>query len=484
MDEQQKVATHKLFINGGWQSASSEQTFFTHNPAAETVLAEVARGDMADVEQAVVAARHALAGPWGRLKPKDRSRLLYAASRVILEHAEELALLETLDSGKPLPQARKEVVSTARYFEYYAGAADKIHGEQIPLGPGFINFTIREPMGVTAHIVPWNKPLNILARSLAPALAAGNTAVIKPSELTPLTALKLAELLAGMGFPAGVVNVVTGYGEEAGAALAGHTDIDQITFTGSAATGRAVMKAAAEHIKPVVLELGGKSPLLVFADADLDVVVREAVKGIITNCGQMCSAGSRILVETAVKAPFLEKLTAAMQQIIIGPGVDSPDLGPLVSDIQYGRVANHIDIATSEGAHILYGGGRPPHLARGYFIEPTIFDDVLPDMYIAQQEVFGPVLAAITFQDEAEAVRIANQVPYGLVAGIFTNNINRALRLATRLQAGQVFINDFYTGDEEMPFGGYGQSGFGREKGLVALHNYTQIKNVAIRVRA
>lgn len=482
MNEAQRQKPYKLFINGNWQEASSGQTFATYNPATEAEIAQVARGDMADIEQAVVAARQALDGPWGRLKPKERSRLLYAVSQSLEQQVDELARLETLDNGKPLPQARKEVLGAARYFEYYAGAADKIHGEQIPLGPDVVNFTIREAMGVTAHIVPWNKPLNILARSLAPALAAGNTAVIKPAEQTPLTALKLAEQLAKLDFPAGVVNIVTGYGEEAGVALAGHTDIDHLTFTGSAATGRAVMKAAAEHIKPVVLELGGKSPLIVFADADLDLVIREAIKGIVTNCGQMCSAGSRILVMDSVKDALLEKLVAAIKQLHIGPGIESPDVGPLVSAVQYGRVTGHIDIATSEGAHILYGGSRPTHLPQGYFIEPTLFDNVVPDMYIAQREVFGPVLSILTFHDEVEALRIANQVPYGLVAGIFTQDISRALRLATRIQAGQIFINEFYTGDEETPFGGYGQSGFGREKGLAALDHYTQIKNVAIRL--
>lgn len=482
MDELQVQEPYKLFINGNWRTASTDQTFATYNPATETEIAQIARGDVADIEQAVVAARQAFEGRWGRLRPKDRSRLLYAAHQAILDNVEPLAQLETLNNGKPLPQARQEVISAARYFEYYAGAADKIHGEQIPLGPDFIDFTVREPMGVTAHILPWNKPLNILVRSLAPALAAGNTAVIKPSEHTSLSALKLVELLAECDFPPGVINVVTGYGEEAGAALAGHTDIDHLTFTGSATTGRVVMKAAAEHIKPVVLELGGKSPLIIFADADLDTVVQAAVKGIITNCGQMCTAGSRILVETAVKEPFLEKLVGTVQHLAIGPGLDSPDLGPLVSATQYGRVTGHIDIASSEGAHIRYGGQRPSHLPHGYFIEPTVFDDVLPDMFIAQQEVFGPVLAVLTFQDETNALHIANQIPYGLVAGIFTNDINRALRLATHIRAGQVFINDFYTGDEEMPFGGYGQSGFGREKGLAALEHYTQIKNIAIRI--
>lgn len=474
--------TYQHFINGNWTAAASGHTFQTFNPATEEAIATVARGDMADVEHAIIAARRAQEGVWGRLKPKERARWLYAIAQIITDQQEELIILETLDNGKPLSQSRREVLSAARYFEYYAGAADKIHGEQIPLGPDQVDFTIREPLGVTAHIIPWNKPLNILARSVAPALAAGNTAVIKPSEQTPLTALKLADLLTQLDFPAGVVNIITGYGEDAGMALAGHPDIDHLTFTGMLSTGRTVMKAAAEHIKPVVLELGGKSPLIVFGDADLETAVTETVRGIITNCGQMCSAGERILLAVDIKEAFLEKLLTAMSQLRIGPGIGNPDVGPLVSEIQYGRVIGHIDIAQSEGARTILGGHRPSHLPQGHFIQPTVFDNVLPEMYIAQREVFGPVLAILTFRDEMEALRLANQVKSGLVAGIFTRDIGRALRLGTRIRAGQVFINEFYTGDEEMPFGGYGQSGFGREKGLASLENYTQIKNISIRL--
>ncbi len=472
----------KHFINGEWVDAASGQTFLTYDPATEQPLAEAAHGGVADVEQAVSAARRALSGAWGQMLPKERGRFLYAVSQEILAQREELALLETLDSGKPLTLARREVEGTARYFEYYAGAADKIHGEQIPLGRERLDFTLREPMGVTAHIVPWNKPLNILARSLAPALAAGNTAVVKPSEQTPLTALKLAQIFARLDCPPGVLNVVNGFGEEAGAALAGHTAIDHLTFTGSVPTGREVMKAAAEHIKPVLLELGGKSPLIIFADADLETAVAEAMRGITINCGQMCSAGSRLLVEASIRQPFVALLLAQLRRLRIGPGVEDVEMGPLVSELQFERVSNHIEIAQSEGAEIIYGGERPPHLPRGYFILPTLFDRVLPDMHIAQQEVFGPVLALTTFNDEEEALNIANNIPYGLIAGVFTQNISRALRMASRLQAGQVFINQYYTEDEEMPFGGYKQSGFGRSKGLVALHHYTQIKNIAVKL--
>ncbi len=471
------------FIGGEWTEPASGHTFSTINPATEEPLAEAARGGVADVERAVNAARRAFRGSWSRFQPKERGRFLLAVSKEITRQIEALALLETLDNGKPLHLARKEILGAARYFEYYAGAADKIHGEHIPLGPERLNFTIREPMGVTAHIIPWNKPVNILARSLAPALAAGNTAVIKPSEQTPLTALKLAEIFAHLDCPPGVVNVVNGYGEEAGAALAGHTAIDHLTFTGSVSTGRAVMKAAAEHIKPVMLELGGKSPLIIFADADLETAVNEAIRGITTNCGQMCSAGSRLLVEAAVHKPFVEMVIDRLAALQIGPGIENPDMGPLVSELQFGRVTSHIEIAQSEGAEIVYGGYRPAHLERGYFLLPTLFDQVLPDMHIAQQEVFGPVLSLTTFEDEEEALHIANNVQYGLIAAVFTRDIDRALRLSTRLQAGQVYVNEFYTGEEEMPFGGYKQSGFGRAKGLEALRHYTQVKNVAVRIR-
>lgn len=471
------------FIDGQWVEPATGQIFQTFDPATAKPLAEAARGGVADVEKAVGAARRAFSGIWSRWLPKERGRLLHAVSTALLTHMDELALLETLDNGKPLQLAHEEIVGAARYFEYYAGAADKIHGEQIPLGSERLDFTIREPMGVTAHIVPWNKPLNILARSLAPALAAGNTAVIKPSEQTPLTALKLAEIFAQLDCPPGVVNVVNGYGEEAGAALAGHTAIDHLTFTGSVSTGRVVMKATAEHIKPVVLELGGKSPLIIFADADLDTAVAETMRGIITNCGQMCSAGSRLLVEATIHQPFVEKLIGNLASLDIGPGIQNPDMGPLVSELQLDRVSSHIEIAQSEGAEIIYGGKRPAHLPQGYFLLPTLFDQVLPDMHIAQQEVFGPVLSLTTFPNEEEALRMANGVQYGLIAAVFTQDINRALRLATRLQAGQVFINEYYTGDEEMPFGGYKQSGFGRAKGLVALQHYTQLKNVTVRIR-
>lgn len=473
---------YKQYINGEWTAVSTD-TFPTLNPATEEVIAWVARGTAVEIDQAVAAARAAFEGVWWQTKPKERARLLFDVARAIEAQADSLAELETLDSGKPLPLSKKEVLSTARYFEFYAGAADKFYGDSIPLGPDYIDFTLREPMGVTAHIVPWNMPLNMIGRSVAPALAMGNTAVVKPAEQTPLTALKLAEIMADVGLPAGVYNVVTGYGAEAGAALSEHPDIDSITFTGSVPTGRRIMEAAAKHIKPVVLELGGKSPHIVFADADLETAVAEASKGIFANCGQICSAGSRLVIDGRIKEAFLAKLIQRAQQIQVGPGLQSPDMGPLVSQEQYERVLDYIQVGQQEGADLLTGGSRPDHLERGYFVAPTLFDNVSPSATIAQEEIFGPVLSVLTFHDEEEALHIANDVQYGLVAGIFTNDINRALRLATRIRAGQIYINEYFAGGEETPFGGYKKSGFGREKGLDALYNYTQVKNIAIRLR-
>ena len=474
---------HQLFINGEWRDSHSTERIEAIDPASEAIIATFPRGNAADVDDAVAAARAAFEGPWRRMKPRERARLLYELARAIEREADAFAELETRDSGKPLQLALKETLSTARYFEYYAGIADKLHGEQIPLGPDYVDFTIREPLGVSAQIVPWNMPLNMIGRGVAPALAAGNTVVVKPAEQTSLTALRLGELFRSNGFPPGVYNVVTGYGGEAGEALTTHPGIDGITFTGSVATGRRVMQAAAVHIRPVVLELGGKSPHIVFADADLELAANEVIKGIYSNAGQICSAGSRLLVEERVREPLLERVIARSRRVRVGPGMSRPDMGPLVSAEHFERVTGYIDLGRREGARVLAGGGRPAGLERGYFVAPTVFDQVSGDMRIAQEEIFGPVLAALAFHDEDEALAIANGTPYGLAAGIFTNDINRALRLAMGIRAGQIYVNEYYAGGEETPFGGMKQSGFGREKGLATLHSYTQIKNIAIRLR-
>ena len=472
----------RLFVANEWTPGRGGETFDVLNPSTEDVIATVARGTVEDVDDAVGAARKAFGGPWRRLKPQDRARLLYGVARSLEAKIDEFAELETLDTGKPLQHARSEVSGCVAYFDYYAGVADKIHGETIPLGPDYLNYTVREPLGVTAHIVPWNMPLSMVCRSLAPALAAGNTAVVKPAEQTPLTALKFAEVFLELGFPDGVYNVVTGFGEEAGRALSEHGGIGSITFTGSVDTGRAVLRAAAEHVKPVVLELGGKSPQIVFADTDLDLAVDEVAKGIYSNAGQYCDAGSRLLIDESIRDPFLERMVDRSRAIKLGAGIERPDMGPLVSAEHFERVLGYIDAGQREGARMLTGG-RAGGFEKGYFVSPTIFDGVHSEMRIAREEIFGPVLSVLPFSTEQEAAEIANRSDYGLAAGIFTRDIDRALRLADEIEAGYVMINEYFSGGVGSPFGGFKQSGFGREKGLVALENYTQVKNVVIRRR-
>lgn len=477
------VAHTQLFIDNEWCDGQRGDRFPTLDPSTEAVICEVVRGTAEDIDAAVTAAQRAFTQTWSVVEPRERSQRLYQLAQATRAQADSLATLETYDTGKPLSHARGEVLGAARYFEYYAGLADKIHGETIPIGNDYIDLTLVEPLGVTAHIVPWNAPLSMVARSLAPALATGNTAVVKPAEQTPLTALALGELMRSLDFPAGVYNVVNGFGHEAGAALSQHPGIHSLTFTGSVATGRRVMQAASEQIKPIVLELGGKSPQLVFPDADLDQAVAEVAKGIYSNTGQYCDAGSRLVIHESIKAPFLEKLLAHTQTLTLDKGIDDPDMGPLVSADHWKRVMGYIEKGQYEGAMLLCGGDRPSHLECGYFLQPTIFDQVTPDMVIAQEEIFGPVLVVLTFQEEAEAVAIANNSAYGLGAGIFTRDINRALRVTKQLQAGYVMVNEYFAGDIGAPFGGYKQSGIGRERGLVALQNYTQIKNVTLRIR-
>jgi aldehyde dehydrogenase (NAD+) len=471
-----------LYIDGNESPSATGASFATEDPATGEAIARVARAGRVDVDRAVDAAERCLSGPWRETPPRRRVELLASLAGIIEDERDDLARTEMRDSGKPLWQARREVTSSARYFRYYAGAADKIHGEQIPLGPDHVDFTIREPVGVTAHIVPWNAPLNMVARSVAPALACGCTVVVKPAMETPLTAIRLGHLMRAAGVPDGAYNAVPGPGPEVGAYLAGHPRIGSITFTGSVATGRLVMRAASAHIRPVVLELGGKSPSIVLADADLDVAADEIVKGIYRNSGQFCNASSRVVVDRAVEDELLDRLVTRTQRITVGPGEQDPDVGPLVSARQLDRVLGYISAGRDEGARVVVGGGRIAELDRGHFVAPTILDRVAPSARVAQEEIFGPVMSIHPFAQESEALAIANDVTYGLAAGIFTRNIDRALRLATRLQAGQIYVNEYFAGGEETPFGGYKQSGFGREKGLEALRNYTQVKNIAIRI--
>jgi aldehyde dehydrogenase (NAD+) len=473
---------HKLFINNDWVAAQSGATFPTIDPATEEPIAEVARADAADVDRAARAAHAAMRGLWRELAPVERGRLLFRLADLIAANRDELARLETLDVGKPLRDSLGDVDGVLATLRYNAGAADKLHGETIPLGPEVVDFTLMEPLGVTAHIVPWNFPLGMAMRSLAPALAAGCTAVLKPAEQSPLSALKLAELVLEARFPSGVVNVVTGFGEEAGEALVRHPLVRGISFTGSVETGRRILAAAAPGIKPAVLELGGKNPMLVFADADLERAAADAVAATFENCGQVCSSAGRYLLHPKIRDDFLDLLQEKAGKLTIGPGLENHDLGPIVSAEHYARVTDHIAQGLREGARLRCGGGRPPHLQRGWFLAPTIFDQVKPDAVIARAEIFGPVGVAIDAAGEEEALAIANGIGYGLAAGVYTRDISRALRLAQRLEAGSVWINGWWLGGVQAPTGGVKESGIGRERGFAGLRNYLQIKNVAIRL--
>jgi aldehyde dehydrogenase (NAD+) len=475
----------KLIINGERVDASDAKTFDVFDPSSGQRLATVAKATRQDVDRAVRSARAAFESKaWGGILPAERGRILTRMAQAIRDRAEELATLESRDNGKPLRQARTDVQVAARYFEFFAGIADKIMGNTIPLGPGFLDYTLREPIGVSAQIVPWNYPIQIGARGVAPALAAGCTIVLKPSSEAPMTALRLGEIGLACGLPAGVLNIVPGTGSEAGTALASHPDINQLTFTGSVDVGVQVAKLAADNVVPVVMELGGKSPNIVFADADLDLAAAGVANAIFQNAGQTCSAGSRLLVDRRAHAALVERLAARAASMRIGPGVSDPDMGPIISKKQRETIERYIAVGKEEGATIAAGGSRPsdPSLADGYYLQPTLLDNVSPDMRVAQEEIFGPVLAIIDVDDVEGAAAVANQSQYGLVAGIWTRDINKALALAARLKSGQVYVNTYGAGGGvELPFGGYKKSGYGREKGLESLASYTQVKNVCVK---
>jgi len=485
MATETRTQVEGLIIDGQRVPASDGRTFDVYDPSSGEVLATVAKATKDDVKRAVQAARAALESKaWGGLAPAERGRIMIRIAQAIRERAEALAELESRDNGKPLRQARADVQVAARYFEFFAGIADKIMGNTIPLGPGFLDYTVREPIGVSAQIVPWNYPIQIGARGVAPALAAGCSVVLKPSSEAPMTALRLGEIALAAGLPPGVLNVVPGTGSEAGVALASDPDINQLTFTGSVDVGVQVAKMAADNVVPVVMELGGKSPNIVFADADLDLTVQGVANAIFQNAGQTCSAGSRLLVERKAHDAIVERLAARAKSMRVGPGVSDPDMGPIISRRQLETIENYVKIGTSEGATLAAGGERPsnPLLGNGFYFMPTLLDRVSPQMRIAQEEIFGPVLAIISFDSLDEAAELANRSQYGLVAGIWTRDINKAMALASRIKAGQVFINTYGAGGGvELPFGGYKKSGYGREKGLESLASYTQVKNVCVK---
>jgi aldehyde dehydrogenase (NAD+) len=473
----------KHFIGNEWTAAAGGDTIAVIDPSDGQPFARLARGNAADIDVAVAAARRAFDGAWGALSAAERGRLLYRLAMLVGACHEELAQLEARDTGKPLRQARADAAALARYFEFYAGAADKLHGETLPYQAGYTVFTIREPHGVTGHIVPWNYPMQIFGRSAGAALAAGNACVVKPAEDACLSVLRVAELAAEAGLPAGALNIVTGYGHEAGAALARHPGIDHISFTGSPETGKLVTQMAAENHVAVTLELGGKSPQIVFADADFEAALPVLVSAIVQNAGQTCSAGSRVLIERAAYEPLLDRLATAFSALRVGPSHADLDCGPLISAKQQQRVwdylsdAQHDSIAMAAQGQVI---AEAPE--SGFYQAPTLLRDVPPQHRLAREEVFGPVLAALPFADEDEALALANGTPYGLVAGIWTRDGARQLRVARRVRSGQVFINNYGAGGGvELPFGGVKHSGHGREKGFEALYGFTVLKTVAIR---
>lgn len=479
-----QLTQYGCFINGVWATASSGEYIEVLDPATGRPMAEIARGLDTDVNAAVQAARQALPA-WANCLPVERARVLAAIANRIWQEQEHLAKLESQDTGKPLQQAQADAVAAGRFFEYYAGIADKIQGASIPMGPEYFDFTVREPLGVTAQIVPWNYPLQIACRGLAPALATGNTVVMKPAELACLSVLEIARICHEEGLPPGVLNIVTGLGHEAGAALAAHPDVNLVVFTGSVQTGRTVMRAAAENIVPVLLELGGKSPNIVLPDADVESVAPFLLKAAFPHAGQTCSAGTRILVHRSLHAQLVAKLGTLLQQLKVGPGLQSPDIGALVSQNQRHKVQEYIDIAAQEGATVIQGGQLidGTDMAGGSFVMPTLLDNVKVGMRVHQEEIFGPVLSIVPFDSVDQAIEIANATEFGLVAGVWGKDVSVTHRIAQRVQAGQVFVNCYGAGGGvEIPFGGYRKSGFGREKGLDALMSYTQVKNVCVRI--
>jgi aldehyde dehydrogenase (NAD+) len=476
----------QMLIDGKWVDAASGKRFETRNPATGELLASVAEGDAEDINRAVAAARRAFDGSWSKVKPYERQGLLLKLADLVERHFDELSTLDTLDMGAPISRTRATKLRVLGMLRYYAGQATALHGETIENSlPGDIfSYTLKEPVGVVGAIIPWNSPLTASVWKIGPALATGCTVVLKPAEEAPLASLRLAELALEAGVPAGVVNVVPGFGETAGAALASHPDVDKVAFTGSHVTGQAIVRAAAGNLKRVSLELGGKSPDIVFADADLDQAVPGAAMAVFANSGQICSAGTRLFVEQKVYDEFVGRVADYGKRLQVGNGLDpNTQIGPLVSEQQLERVTGYFDVGAKEGARTLTGGGRLTDgaLAKGYFVPPTVFANVRDDMRIAQEEIFGPVISAIPFTDTDELIRRANATSFGLGSGVWTRDVSKAHRLAKAIRAGSVWVNCYQAMDPAVPFGGYKMSGYGRESGKQHLEEYLNVKAVWIK---
>lgn len=472
-----------IFIDGAWRSSKSGATIPVIDPSTGARFGELARGGAEEVDLAVGAARQAFERDWSKTSPAERGRILDRLARLIADQQETLAQLESRDVGKPLGQARRDMIACARYCEYYSGAADKLHGETLPYEPGFTVLALREPFGVTGHIIPWNYPAQIFGRSVVGSLAAGNAVVIKPGEDACQTILSLANLSNDAGLPAGVLNVVTGYGGEAGAALAGHAGIDHISFTGSPETGTLVQQFAAVHNRPVTMELGGKSPQIIFADAAADHMIPAVYNAVMQNAGQTCSAGSRLLIHESRFDSIVADLAGRFSKTAVGPAEDDPDCGPLISAKQANRLRELLERAGGDRLPLAGSADVPSDVpGGGFYVRPRLFAPIGPAHALAQQEIFGPILVATPFREEEEAIELANGTQYGLVAGVWTADGGRQLRLARALKSGQVFINCYGAGGGvELPFGGVKRSGFGREKGFEGLKSFTQIKTVTFQ---